>query len=400
MLQRNMGTAMAAQSVSRASRETPTVALMLQGGGALGAYHIGAYQALAEHHLHPDWVAGISIGAINAAIVAGNRPEHRVERLAALWEAISWPDLPTKLPLTPWQILHNMASNAEALLFGQPHFFTPRPVNPLLVPQAAPQQVSFYDTTPMLFTLRRFADFSLINSRVVRLSLGATNIATGDVEFFDNHRQIIGPEHVLASGSLPPGFPATEVNGKLYWDGGCVSNTPLDAVIDEPGYPRMVVFLIDLWDPAGSPPQTINAVLWRAKQIQYASRTAHQVDAVATKVNLRHAVRLLKAREVPEAAAVPDNPLLTERRLDIVHIVYRPGADQIPNSDAEFSRSSIAERREAGYRDMRAALAAEPWLRQEKPAYLGAMVHRVERGTVTTRPEPNLHTMIDKPAAA
>jgi NTE family protein len=252
----------------------------------------------------------------------------------------------------------------------------------------------------MLFTLRRFADFSLINSRAVRLSLGATNIATGDLEFFDNHRQTIGPEHVLASGSLPPGFPATEANGKLYWDGGCVSNTPLDAVIDEPGHPRMVVFLIDLWDPTGSPPQTINAVLWRAKQIQYASRTAHQVDAVATKVNLRHAVRLLKAAEVPDVAAVPNDPLLTARRLDIVHIVYRPGLDQIPNSDAEFSRSSIAERREAGYRDMRAALAAEPWQRQEMPAHLGAMVHRVEQGRVTTRPEPNLRTMIDKPAAA
>ena len=164
------------------------------------------------------------------------------------------------------------------------------------------------------------------------------------------------------------------MNGKLYWDGGCVSNTPLDAVVDEPGHPHMVVFLLDLWDAAGSPPQTINAVLWRAKQIQYASRTTHQIDAVATKVNLRHAVRLLKAARVPDVSALPDDPLLTERRLDIVHIVYRPSVDQIPNSDAEFSRSSIAERREAGYRDMRAALAAEPWLRQERPAHLGALV--------------------------
>jgi NTE family protein len=377
---------MATRTVSRPDREAPTVALMLQGGGALGAYHIGAYQALAEHNLHPDWVAGISIGAINAAIIAGNRPEHRVERLTALWEAISRPDFPTTLPLTGWQTLHNMASNAEALLFGQPNFFTPRPINPVLLPQIAPQEASFYDTTPMLFTLRRFADFSLINSRAIRLSLGATDIATGDLEFFDNHRQTIGPEHVLASGSLPPGFPATEVNGKLYWDGGCVSNTPLDAVVDDPGHPRLVVFVIDLWDPAGPPPQTINAVLWRAKQIQYASRIAHHIDAVATKVNLRYAVRLLKAAGVPDVAAVPDDALLTARRLDIVHIVYRPGDDQIPNSDAEFSRSSIAERREAGYCDMGAALAAEPWLRQEMPAHLGALVHRVERGRVVTRP--------------
>jgi NTE family protein len=384
----------------RASQEKPTFALMLQGGGALGAYHIGAYQALADHGRHPDWVSGISIGAINAAVIAGNRPQDRVDRLAALWEAISWPDFPMALALGPWQMLHNMASNAEALVFGQPCFFTPRPVNSFLASRAAPTSVSFYDTTPMLFTLRRFADFSLINSRVTRLSLGATNIATGDLEFFDNHRQTIGPEHVLASGSLPPGFPATLVDGKLYWDGGCVSNTPIDAVIDEPGYPRMVAFVIDLWDAAGPPPETMNDVLWRAKQIQYASRTAHQIDAVATKVNLRHAVRLLKAAGVPEVAAVPDDPALAARRLDIVHIVYRPSADQIPNSDAEFSRSSIAERRAAGYRDMRAALAAEPWLRREKPAHLGALVHRVKRGTVTTRPEPNLHTMTDRPAAA
>jgi NTE family protein len=400
MLHCNKEPAMAARTLSRPAREAPAVALMLQGGGALGAYHIGAYQALAEHDLHPDWVAGISIGAINAAVIAGNRPEHRVERLAALWQAISWPDLPPTLPLVAWQTLHNMASNAEALLFGQPNFFTPRPVNPFLVPRAAPQQVSFYDTTPMLFTLRRFADFSVINSRAIRLTLGATNLATGDLEFFDNHRQTIGPEHVLASGSLPPGFPATEVDGRLYWDGGCVSNTPLDAVVDEPGHPRLVVFVIDLWDPRGPPPETINAVLWRAKQIQYASRIAHHIDAVATKVNLRHAVGLLKAAGVLDVAEVPDDSLLTARRLDIVHIVYRPSDDQIPNSDAEFSRSSIDERRQAGYRDMRTALAAEPWLRQQMPAHLGALVHRVERGRVITRPEPNLRTTTDKPAAA
>jgi NTE family protein len=390
---------MSANPTSRPVQGAPSVALMLQGGGALGAYHIGAYEALADHNLHPDWVAGISIGAINAAIIAGNPPEKRVERLAELWEAISWPDLPT-LALTPMQILHNMASNAEALMFGQPHFFIPRSVNPYLAPPALPQQVSFYDTAPMLFTLRRFANFSLINSRAIRLSLGATNIATGDLEFFDNHQQPIGAEHVLASGSLPPGFPATLAGGKLYWDGGCVSNTPLDAIVDDPGYPRMVVFLIDLWEAAGPPPTSMNDVLWRAKQIQYASRTAHHVDAVATKINLRHAMRLLKEAGVPDVAAVPDDPVLTARRLDIVHIVYRPDAGQIPASDAEFSRSSIADRRAAGYRDMTTALGAQPWLRQEMPAHLGALVHRVERGKVTTRPEPNLRTTTDKPAAA
>ena len=391
---------MARTAPKPAGTETPTCALMLQGGGALGAYHIGAYQALAEQNLHPDWVAGISIGAINAAIIAGSEPDDRVARLSALWEAISWPEFMKPLAVPQLALLHNMASNAEALVFGQPNFFTPRPVNPFLRSAAPPQEVSFYDTTPMLFTLKRFADFARINSRATRLSLGATNLATGDLEFFDNHKQTIGPEHVLASGSLPPGFPATIVDDKLYWDGGCVSNTPLDAVIDEPGHPRLVVFVIDLWDAAGQLPETMNDVLWRAKQIQYASCTAHQIDAIATKVNLRHAVRLLKAAGAPEVAAVPDDQVLTSRRLDIVHIIYHPDADQIPNSDAEFSRSSIAERREAGYRDMTAALAAQPWLRHEMPAHLGAVVHRVERERVMTRPEPNLHTMTDRPAAA
>jgi NTE family protein len=251
----------------------------------------------------------------------------------------------------------------------------------------------------MLGTLQRFADFGLINSRRVRLSLGATNIATGNLEFFDNQQITIGPEHVLASGSLPPGFPATRIGDQYYWDGGCVSNTPLDAIVDEPDHPRMVVFMIDLWDAAGKPPTGMNEALWRAKQIQYASRTAHHVDAVASKINLRHAVRLLKAAGAPEVAAVPDDPALTERRLDIIHIVYRPAEDQIPASDAEFSRTSLAERRAAGYHDMRKAIEEEPWLRREMPAHLGAMVHRVERGKVMTRPEPNLRTTTDKPRA-
>ncbi len=390
---------MAGQSVSEPSQTAPTVALMLQGGGALGAYHIGAYQALAEHDLHPDWLSGISIGAINAAIIAGNHPNERLARLADFWETISWPDLPAPFAATPWQTLHNIASNAEALLFGQPNFFTPRPVNPYLAPPSPPQEISFYDTSPLLGTLPRFANFALINQGAVRLSLGATDLATGSLDFFDSRRQTIGPEHVLASCSLPPGFAATRANGKLYWDGGCVSNTPLDAIVDEPTPARLLVFLLDLWDAAGPLPETMNDVVWRAKQIQYASRTAHHVDSVATKVNLRHALRLMQAAGLPQVAAMPGGATPPTQRLDIVHIVYRPDAGEIANSDAEFSRSSIAERRAAGFRDMQIALAAKPWLRQELPAHLGALVHRVERGKVVTRQEPNLRTMTDRTGA-
>ena len=367
----------------------PKTALLLQGGGALGAYHIGAYQALSEAGMHPDWVAGVSIGSINAAVIVGTPPDERVSCLTELWNAISWPDFGIPQTSEFLATMHNWISNAESLMFGQPNFFKPRPVSPLLLSNTAPDALSYYDTSPMLATLARFADFKLINEGKTRLSLGTTNILTGDLEFFDNQHMTIEPAHVMASGSLPPGFPATAVNGGYYWDGGCVSNSPLDIIVDDPDRPNMLVFMINLWSAAGKPPTNMNEVAWRAKQIQYASRTAHQVDAVASKVNLRHAIRLAKQACVPEVQAVSDASYLTMQRLDIVHITYQPSDDQIPNSDAEFSRSSIAERRAAGYEDMKAALAAEPW-RTEKPAHLGALVHRVQRNRVTTLPEPNL----------
>jgi NTE family protein len=364
----------------------PSVALVLQGGGALGAYHIGAYQAIAEAHLHPDWVSGISIGAINAALVAGNAPEDRVDRLAAFWEAISWPEFVPPTGFEAFQTLHNWASNAEALLLGQPNFFTPRPINPMLVASAPPPEVSFYDTTPLRFTLGRYADFARINRGETRLSLGATRIDTGDLVFFDNFTQplaTIGPEHVLASGSLPPGFPATRVGEHFYWDGGCVSNTPLDAITERPEHPRLLVIMVDLWPAAGKVPENMNEAFWRAKQIQYASRTGTQIAAHAARANLRHALALLKRQGAPAADPGAETAPEAARRLDILHVVYHPGKDQIPNSDAEFSRSSIAERRAAGYRDMAAALATKPWERP-LPTYALAMVHRHENGQAVT----------------
>src|SRR6266545_2227096 len=189
-------------------RDQPNCILVLQGGGALGAYHIGAYKALAEHDLHPAWVCGISIGAFNAAVIAGNAPQARVKRLDEMWDSISWPSAfppASNAQLHWWQ---NSLSFAEGLWFGQPNFFRPRPFSPWLVPDGR-YAVSFYDTAPMAETLERFVDFALINSGAIRLSLGATEITRGELEFFDNFtkRTRIDPEHVLASGSLPPGFP-------------------------------------------------------------------------------------------------------------------------------------------------------------------------------------------------
>jgi NTE family protein len=362
-------------SDTRKADSKPTYVLVLQGGGALGAYHIGAYQALAERELLPDWVCGISIGAINAAVIAGNAPEQRLARLDALWEHISWPSFFGPFGSRTLATLYNTGSNAEALLFGQPNFFAPRPVNPFFAPPG-PQALSFYDTTPLRFTLRRFADFERINAGETRLSLGATDALSGTLEFFDSQRAALTPEHVMASGSLPPGFPPTAIGDRLYWDGGCVSNTPLEAVLQDQPAGHTIVFMIDLWSADGPAPRTMNDVLWREKQIQYASRTESHIDAVAAKVNLRHAMKMLSHGEGEPPAA----------SLDIVHIVYHPAADQIPNSDAEFSRSSIRERRAAGYADMKTALDAAPWLRQEKAPSVGCLVHRVADQAVSTLP--------------
>jgi NTE family protein len=258
--------------------------------GSLGAYHIGAYQALAEHGFEPDWFSGISIGAINSAVLAGTPPAERVARLEELWRLISWPEVFRPLRLLPLDILHNTLSNAEALVIGQPHFFRPRPLNPYFAPAGTPTMASFY-ASPMLETLRRLVDFDLINAGPVRLTLGATDVETGQVVFFDsaNKKEPIGPAHVLASGSLPPGFAATEIDGRYYWDGGCVSNTPAEAVLADQPPGHTLLFMIDLWNAAGPAPTTMNEVLWRAKQIQYASRGHLLAKHLAAKANLRHA---------------------------------------------------------------------------------------------------------------
>ncbi len=387
----------------QSERETLKIVLVLQGGGALGAYHIGAYQAMAEAGFLPDWICGISIGAINAAILAGNTADMRVQKLEDFWHAISWPAVPLDLGHGMARSFLNVLSNAQALAIGQPNFFSPRPLSPLIAPSSTADLVSFYDTSPLLATLPAYADFALINRKTTRLSLGATNIETGDIEFFDTATTTgkIGPQHVLASGSLPPGFPATRIGDVYYWDGGCVSNTPLDAVLQDMPTGHTVVFMIDLWSPTGPAPRTLNEVLWRQKQIQYASRTAAHIDAVASKINLRHAMALLRKTEPQLAgAAVSDDTALTlGARLDIVHITYHPQADQISSSDAEFSRESIAERSQAGHRDMTRAIAAAPWFHAQKPAHLGAMVHRVGKDDVITLPEPNLLSTTDRKAA-
>jgi NTE family protein len=377
----------AGQQVS-GHQEKPLVALVLQGGGALGAYHIGAYQALEESGYAPDWVAGISIGAINSAVIVGNRPEDRLDKLEQLWTEISWPNEWGAALDGPFRRLFNQFSAAAAFIAGQPNFWRPRLLPPTLFQELSAEEASFYDTSPMRSTLNRLVDFDLINQGMTRLSLGATDVSSGQLVFFDNTTgDAIGAEHVLASGSLPPGFSATRVGDKLYWDGGCVSNTPLDAIYhDNETTGRVLVFMIDLWSPSGEPPTNMDLVSWRQKQIQYASRSSHEIKMRAAQHNLRMALMRVTAAMprdafdqsgVRAAAGASSN-----KQIDIVHIIYHPSPDQISSSDAEFSRPSIRARREAGYEDLKLAMREQPWLGQKREP-VATMVYQVDRGNVT-----------------
>jgi len=371
----------------------PMVVLVLQGGGALGAYHIGAYQALHEAGMEPNWIAGVSIGALNACILAGNAPSNRLARLEDFWSAISRPEY-----VEFWSSvhglerrIHNAASHAEAVLLGQPNFFYPRFPSPQFVPDQEPEDVSFYVSTPMLETLRGLADFELINGGRTRLSLGATHVKTGTLIFFDNNKQTLTPEHVLASGSLPPGLPGTRIDGELFWDGGCVSNTPIDVVFETPLAGHTIVFMIDLWSALGREPRNLDELRWRQNDILYASRSTHRLVSLAARHNLQHALARLKAKDPDSEVAVASvsagktfHMAFGSGTIDIVHVTYQPNDDEIPDAGSDFSRVSIDARRVTGYRDIKRCLAAKPWQTNAKPALAAASVHHYHDGTIDT----------------
>src|SRR5438105_1131367 len=275
----------------RIARDYPTVALILQGGGALGAYQAGVYQGLHEASIRPNWFAGISIGAINAAILAGNAPEQRMERLNEFWKTVCQPALiPTVIDIEKWMSFipgfeslrgyANWLVAQHGLIGGQLGFFSPRMVPPWFSPDGTAAATSFYDTQPLKSTLERLIDFDRIRHGDVRLSVGAVNVRTGNLIYFDSARQRIRVEHIMASAALPPGFPAVEIEGELYWDGGVVSNTPLEFVFDEQQHNDTLVFQVDLWSALGALPQDIAGVLMRQKDIQYSSRTRRGTDAI------------------------------------------------------------------------------------------------------------------------
>src|SRR4030081_787311 len=271
--------------------------LVLQGGGALGSYQAGAYQALCHHDFEPDWIAGISIGAVHAAIIAGNAREKRGERLKEFWEMVSaavpWTPIPTG---DGGRSVFNETSAALIAAFGVPGFFRPRLPPAPFWPQGSPQSQSYYDTAPLKKTLERLVDFDRINDLKTRLSVGAVGVASGNFKYFDNYEmkklgKRIGPEHIMASGALPPGFPSVEIEGEHFWDGGISSNTPLDYVLDEEVDRDLLIFQVDLFSARGQLPLSLLEASEREKDIRYSSRTRMNTDKNQQIHNARMALR-------------------------------------------------------------------------------------------------------------
>jgi NTE family protein len=341
--------------------------LVLQGGGALGAYQAGVFESLGNFYHEPSWVAGISIGSINAALIVGNPAHARVAKLREFWDLVS-SNLPSSLATgSSAREFWNESSAAQVMYFGVPGFFTPRFPPAPLQPRGTLEAISYYDTAPMQKTLERLVDFDLINSGAMRLSVGAVNVRTGNFAYFDSAKQRIDARHILASGALPPGFAPVEIDGEYYWDGGLVSNTPLQYVLDQPGQRKRVVFQVDLFAATGVLPTTLAEVTEREKDIRFSSRTrlntTHELDQ---QVIAQAAKRLLaklpaELREDPDARAL--SQLRCESAVDVVHLIYRSKHYESQSRDYEFSRLSMNEHWDAGRADMERTLQDPRWQR-------------------------------------
>lgn len=374
----------------------PTVALVLQGGGALGSYQCGVYEGLHQAGIRPNWFAGISIGAINAAILAGNAPADRLEQLRGFWErivepggALSMPALAIRSAIAAFPDETELLSWARgmsafgALVQGQRGFFEPRLLSPFLFSDGSAQATSFYDTTPLYETIERFVDFDRINrDHSVRLTVGATGITRGNFRYFDSALEKIRPEHIVASGALPPAFPAVEIEGEWYWDGGIVSNTPLEYILDCRPHEDTLAFQVDLWSARGQPPQTMMDVLERMKDIRFSSRTRHGTRMVELAQTLRASLKELIGRlpdgELPPHLREPLAPYLDDRVFNIIHLIYQTKRHEQQNKDYAFGRIPLREHWDSGLQDMASTL--------QRPAFfdlpdrdIGVATHDVHR---------------------
>jgi NTE family protein len=346
-------------------RDVGQIVLVLQGGGALGAYQVGVYQALHEAGMEPQWVIGTSIGAINAAIIAGNLPAQRMDKLTRFWRLVqqhgqadfgAW-----------WSALSHAAANYKIYTEGIDGFFKPnRCAAGDVNAQVGIEHAAFYSTEPLHDTLAALIDFDYINTRKGRLTLGAVSVVSGEMNYFDSRDQPLGLQHVMASGALPPAFPAIRVEGEAYWDGGIYSNSPIEVVMDDMPRRNALIFSANVWHPQGPEPQSIWQVMGRQKDIQYASRDKSQVRRQQQIHQLRHVIREL-GKHLPAAkrddAAVRE--LLSFGCATVMHVVPllapRLALEDL-TKDIDFSAAGIEARWQAGYADTRRQLELAPWL--------------------------------------
>jgi NTE family protein len=353
------------------------VVLVLQGGGALGAYQVGVYQAMHEAGIEPDWVIGTSIGAITGAIIAGNPPHRRIERLRAFWESVQQHAGVGAPELFPG--FASAIANVTTIARGLTPFFGPNPASwfgphfPVGVESAA-----YYTTEPLRDTLAELVDFDYVNGRHVRLTVGAVNVRNGEMRYFDSRDQSIAIEHVMASGALPPAFPAVRVDGDPYWDGGIYSNTPIEAVLDDKPRRDSLIFAVHMWNPEGPEPDTLWQVMNRQKEIQYASRAKSHIARQKQIHHLRHIIRQLEKHipeklrgspEVRELASWGCNTTMHVARLSAPRL---DGEDQL--KDIDFTPSGIRARWQAGYATTRRMIQLAPWRAPVDPIE-GVVIH-------------------------
>src|SRR5437588_12110851 len=367
--------------------------LVLQGGGALGSYQAGAYQALCHFDFEPEWIAGISIGAINAAIIAGNERDKRVDRLKEFWDMVSQPV--SWNPVVPGdraRSLFNETSAAIIATFGVPGFFTPRfPPRPLW-PPGPTDALSYYDTAPLKKTLERLVDFDRINDLKTRLSVGAVGVTSGNFKYFDNHEfkklgKKIGPEHIMASGALPPGFPSVMIEGEHFWDGGIASNTPLDHVLGEESNRDLLIFQVDLFSACGLVPESLLDAAEREKDIRFSSRTRMNTDKNRQIHNARMAARDLIGKLPDYLKNDPSVELLRkaskENTVTVVHLIYKSKNYETSSKDYDFSHVAMVEHWNAGVRDVHLSMRHKDWLERPQSGETMVTSHLTGDGTAT-----------------
>ena len=365
-----MSATTAKPAASRRARAAPQsglpgqVVLVLQGGGALGAYQVGVYEALHHAGVEPDWVIGTSIGAINAALIAGNPIEARMERLNAFWRHVETP-APIPGPLD-WLGIGNLVANMSTVMRGIPAFFEPNPAALRgMRATVGVEQASYYSTEPLRRTLGKLVDFGSLEGGTTRLTVGAVNACSGAMRYFDSRDEALSVEHVMASGALPPAFPAVRIDGEPYWDGGIYSNTPIEAVLDDRPRRDSLIFAVNVWHQTAPEPESIWQVMGRQKDIQFASRADSHLARQKQIHRLRHVIRQL-TKELP--ASKQSDPVVKElsswgcgTTMHVAHLLAPRLEGEDHTKDIDFTAAGVKARRAAGYADTMKMIERSPW---------------------------------------